>query len=201
MPTRYTVRAVDRSGNPIRREVVADSIAHAEQLAVEDGLEVRGISVAQDPPAGKGAREPDPADSAQAGGEQTLWEGQPSHWANLWVYVAAILVITIPWSFWSWLSLRSTRITLTSQRLRIKTGVLSTHVEELELYRVRDSSLAQTFWQRLVGVGDVVLDTTDVSTPRLSLRHLVNPSQVRETLRAQVERVRRVQKVREIEMS
>ena len=201
MPTRYTVRAVDRSGNSIRREVVADSIAHAEQLALEDGLDVRGITVAQDPPAGKGAREPDPADSAQPGGEQTLWEGQPSHWANLWVYAAAIFVITIPWSLWSWLSLRATRITLTSQRLRIKTGVLNTHVEELELYRVRDSSLAQTFWQRLVGVGDVVLDTTDVSTPRVSLRHLTNPTQVRETLRAQVERVRRVQKVREIEMT
>lgn len=200
MPTRYTVRAVDRAGNSIRREVVADSIAQAEQLAVEDGLDVRGITVAQDPP-GKGPREPDPADSSQPGGEQTLWEGQPSHWANLWIYVAAILVVTIPWSFWAWLSLRATRITLTSQRLRIKTGVLNTHVEELELYRVRDSSLAQSFWQRMVGIGDVVLDTTDVSTPRVVLRHLKRSETMRETLRAQVERVRRVQKVREIEMS
>ncbi len=198
MPIRYTVRAVDRAGNSIRREVIADSIAQAEQLAVADGLEVRGITVAQDPP-GKAA--PDPADSAHPGVEQTLWEGQPSHWSNLWIYLAAILVIPLPWSFWCWLSLRATRITLTSQRLRIKTGVLNTHIEELELYRVRDSSLGQSFWQRLVGIGDVVLDTTDVSTPRITLRHLRRSEAVRETLRAQVERVRRVQKVREIEMT
>jgi uncharacterized membrane protein YdbT with pleckstrin-like domain len=133
--------------------------------------------------------------------EQTLWEGQPSHWSNLWIYLAAILVIPIPWSFWCWLSLRATRITLTSQRLRIKTGVLNTHIEELELYRVRDSSLGQSFWQRLVGIGDVVLDTTDVSTPRITLHHLRRSEAVRETLRAQVERVRRVQKVREIEVT
>jgi hypothetical protein len=207
VPNRYLVRATDRSGAPVRREFLAESIAHAEQLAVEDGLAVRGISLAEDAPTPRSeprtprpAPAENPADSAH-GTEETLWQGTPSHWANLWTYAAGILIITLPWVLWSWLSLRATKMTLTSQRLRIRTGVLSTHLDELELYRVRDSSLAQSFWQRLVGVGDVVLDTTDASTPRVVLRHLKDAPNVREILRAQVERVRRVQRVREIEMT
>jgi hypothetical protein len=207
VPNRYLVRATDRSGAPVRREFLAESIAHAEQLATEDGLVVRGISIADEavPPSRGPAPRPssssaNPADSAH-GTEETLWHGTPSHWANLWTYAAGILIITLPWVLWSWLSLRATKMTLTTQRLQIRTGVLSTHLDELELYRVRDSSLAQSFWQRLVGVGDVVLDTTDASTPRVVLRHLKDAANVREILRGQVERVRRVQRVREIEVT
>jgi hypothetical protein len=210
VPSRYLVRATDRSGAPVRREFLAESIAHAEQLAVEDGLKVRGISLAEDAPASmppspsasspSSSRSANPADSAH-GSEETLWEGTPSHWANLWIYAAGILIVTLPWVLWRWLSLRATRMTLTTQRLRIRTGVLSTHLDELELYRVRDSTLAQTFWQRIVSVGDVVLDTTDASSPRVVLQHLKDAAGVREILRGQVERVRRVQRVREIEMT
>lgn len=206
-PTRYLVRGVDQAGNPVRREVLAQSIAHAEELATEDGIAVRGISVASDaaeaaakPPRSQ-ANSPNPADAAATGAEETLWTGKPSHWSNLWAYLAALLVIPIPWSFWQWLTLRSRNITLTTQRLRIQEGVLSKRVEETELYRVRDSSLAQNFWQRMVGTGDVTLVTTDATTPTIVLRHLKRPFEVRELFRAQIERVRRVQRVREIEMT
>lgn len=217
MPTRYLVRGVDATGRPVRREVVAESMGEAEGLASAAGMTVRSVALAEDAaakggggvaasgPAG-GTLQPhapalNPFDSAQEGSELTVWTGTPSHWCNFWIYAAAILVIPIPWSFWSWLSLRASRIVLTTQRLRIESGVLSKKFEELELYRVRDSSLAQSFGQRLVGIGDVILETTDASTPHVRLRHLRNSFEVRELVRAQVERVRRVQRVREIEMT
>lgn len=221
MPTRYLVRGVDATGRPVRREVVAESMGEAEGLAAAAGMTVRSVAVAEEAAkaagggaagaagsgTGSGAALPpqapalNPFDSAQDGSELTVWTGTPSHWSNFWIYAAAIFVIPIPWSLWSWLSLRASRIVLTTQRLRIESGVLSKKFEELELYRVRDSSLAQTFWQRMAGIGDVILETTDASTPHVRLRHLHRSFEVREQIRAQVERVRRVQRVREIEMS
>lgn len=203
MPTRYLVRGVDSTGRAVRREVSAESMGEAEQLATAAGMTVRSVARAEEAPAAAPAAPPalNPFDSAQEGSELAVWTGTPSHWSNFWIYAAALLVIPIPWSLWSWLTLRSSRVVLTTQRLRIESGVLSKKFEEVELYRVRDSSLAQTFWQRVAGIGDVVLETTDASTPHVRLRHMRRAFELRELIRAQVERVRRVQRVREIEMS
>ena len=203
MPTRYLVRGTDADGRPARREVLAESLAQAEQAALEAGISVKSITVADEapPPADTPTPPPAAADSAIPGAEQVVWTGTPSHWSNFWIYLACIVLIPIPWAFWQWLSVRASRIVITSQRLRLESGVLAKRFEEIELYRVKDSSLAQTFWQRLVGIGDVVLETNDATTPHVRLANLHESFRVRELLRAQVERVRRVQRVREIEMS
>ena len=129
MPTRYLVRGVDAAGRPVRREVVAESMGEAEGLAAAAGMTVRSVALAEEAAkaaAGGGAplqpQAPslNPFDSAQEGSELTVWTGTPSHWSNFWIYAAAILVIPIPWSLWSWLSLRASRIVLTTQRLRIE---------------------------------------------------------------------------------
>jgi membrane protein YdbS with pleckstrin-like domain len=210
VPTRYHIRGTDASGRPARREVLAESLAEAEQAALDAGLSVKSITVADDaepsptPPTAPSSTPPpgpNAADSAAPGSEQIVWTGTPSHWSNFWIYLACIVLIPIPWAFWQWLSVRASRIVITSQRLRLESGVLAKRFEEIELYRVKDSSLAQSFGQRLVGIGDVVLETNDATTPHVRLANLRNAFQVRELLRAQVERVRRVQRVREIEMS
>ena len=110
-------------------------------------------------------------------------------------------MIPLPWSIYAFLKTNTTRLTLTSQRLRIKSGVLSTALEEIELYRVRDTSMRQSFVQRVVGLGTVTLETTDTSMPRVAIEHVSQPMELRETIRKAVERVRRVQRVREIEVT
>jgi uncharacterized membrane protein YdbT with pleckstrin-like domain len=79
---------------------------------------------------------------------------------------------------------RSTRYLLTTQRLRITTGLLSTTTEDIELRRVRDTSVVRPFLLRLLGLGHVVLVSADPSSPRVELRAVRDPdarqSQIRE---------------------
>jgi uncharacterized membrane protein YdbT with pleckstrin-like domain len=76
---------------------------------------------------------------------------------------------------------------LTSHRLFRDRGILSRQLDELELIRVDDISVSQTFLQRLFGVGMVKLLSTDPSTPELVMEGIARPLEVKELLRSQVQ--------------
>jgi membrane protein YdbS with pleckstrin-like domain len=193
------VRGVNKQGATVTREISAESIGEAEVLAMELGIDVRAVARAgEGTPRATRSGGLEDADSALTGSEEVLWEGKPSHWPNAWRWA---LVLTIPWAIWEAVQLATTRMTLTTQRLKVKSGVFTTRIEEVELYRVRDSTLTQGLLQRLVGLGTVVLQTTDATTPTVLFANVTKAHELREIARKAVERVRRVQRVREIEMT
>src|SRR5829696_7615032 len=51
------------------------------------------------------------------------------------------LLLPIGYAFWKWLEVRSTKFTLTDQRLIVSTGIFTKKTNETELYRVRDTSI------------------------------------------------------------
>ena len=132
-------------------------------------------------------------------GEAVLWQGRPSQILNLPIFLLCILIVPIPVAFWRWLSLRCTRYVLTSERLRITTGVFSRRSEELELYRVKDLTVEEPFLQRLIGRGRLILQTSDRSNPTIVLSAMRDVSALRDTMRSQVERLRTLKGVREID--
>src|SRR5262249_19843709 len=87
--------------------------------------------------------------------EATVWQGSPSQWTNFWPFVSCLLVIPIPWVIYRWLTVKTTRYTLSNQRIQLESGVLSKEFDNLELYRVKDSTLTQSLLQRLVVVGTI----------------------------------------------
>jgi len=131
--------------------------------------------------------------------ERIEWSGRPSQWQNFGWFVSCLLLIPIPWALWRWLDTRSHVYTLTDQRLKHSHGIFTKVTEDLELYRVRDTRLQQGFWQRMLGRGDVILYTTDASTPELALRWLTDPEALRETVRGLVEARREAKHVRTFE--
>lgn len=131
--------------------------------------------------------------------ERIEWTASPSQWQNLGWFVACVLLLPIPWAFWRWLVVRHSVYTLTDQRLKFSRGVFTKTVDDLELYRVRDSKLQQNLWERLFGLGELTLYTTDTSTPEVHLRWIRGAEQVRETLRRLVEARRDAKRVRSIE--
>lgn len=86
------------------------------------------------------------------------------------------------WSGKPYMSL-GTRYELTSQRLRIMEGLFSRTVEEIDLVRVRDTKVTQTLGERALGVGDVLVVTSDPTNPEITLRNVRDAMEVRETLR------------------
>ena len=142
----------------------------------------------------------DQADTAPLAPEAEVWSGTPSQWQNLGWWIACVLIVPIPWAIWRGLVTRNTRYALTDQRLKATRGVFNRVTDDLELYRVKDTHFQQSFWQRMVGIGDIVLSTSDATTPILVLGDIAQAESVRERIRALVERRRDAKRVRELDL-
>ena len=132
--------------------------------------------------------------------EAILWEGTPSQWQNFWWYLSCLLVVTIPVAIWKGLAVKNFRITLTRQRLRIRTGIFSKHNEDIELYRIKDWTLNEPFMQRMFKAGSVEVISSDRTAPELQLDWIQGATDFVEQLRQAVEAVRDKKRVREVDM-
>ena len=88
---------------------------------------------------------------------------------------------------WLGMPLTFTRYGLSEDRLFQSVGFLNIKDEELLLYRVRDIDTSRSLWQRMFGVGTVLVMSSDKSTPTLELKNIKNPMEVKELLHKQVE--------------
>jgi len=108
-----------------------------------------------------------------------------------WIIVAIWVLCGIG-AFVTYLKVSTTKYVLTTERLRVTTGVLSTVTQDLELRRVRDSLILRPFWARVAGLGDVQVMSADASTPRVVLHAIKNPDavqgQIRSIVQAQIAR-------------
>ncbi|MES2996261.1 MAG: PH domain-containing protein [Verrucomicrobiota bacterium] len=150
--------------------------------------------------------------------ETTLWKESPSQWLNLWKYLGALIVVAgivtggiffplayvalvlpLAYMLWQYLKVRTTVYELTSERLRTTSGVINQHVDDFELYRVKDSQLFRPWWMRLTGLSAVKLLTSDRSMPELIIPAIPRGMEMREMLRKQVELIRDKKRVREVD--
>jgi uncharacterized membrane protein YdbT with pleckstrin-like domain len=86
--------------------------------------------------------------------------------------------------------LRTRVYELTTERLKVTQGILNRRTDDLELYRVRDTTLNQTLLYRVLNKGDIVLNSTDSTTPVVTLECVPDPVALRDQLRAAVEECR-----------
>lgn len=155
--------------------------------------------------------------------ETLLWKGTPSQWTNFGAYFLALIIaafviaayflttagplvligLLIPLLIVLVRSLgtRSVVYEVTTERIRVTTGLLSRRTDELELYRVRDYTVYEPFWQRMVGCGDIVLATADRTTPELILRAVPRAQALKDQIRTHTELVRQRRGVRDLEIN
>ncbi len=136
--------------------------------------------------------------------EELLWSGRPSQISNIPVFTWCILFswlwVPLLIAIYRWLKTRTTRYTLTSQRFTVTYGILNKKIDELELYRVKDTRLDKPFWLRIFNLGHVIIIATDKTTPRVQLSAVQKPEKIRESIRKHVEIQREKKKVREIDI-
>jgi uncharacterized membrane protein YdbT with pleckstrin-like domain len=153
--------------------------------------------------------------------EQVIWSGSSSQVRNLHIYllcallaggvVALAIVLQQPliyiglalpllYAVWRWFLLRSRHYELTTQRVRLRQGLFSKRTDEMELYRVKDVTVFEPFWQRLFGLGNIIITAHDASTPTLVLEALPGAAQTREALRNAIEDCRDRKRVRIAEL-
>ena len=73
--------------------------------------------------------------------------------------------------------------TITSERLKITTGLASRHVENFELIRIQDIDFKQGMGERMMGIGDITVRGHDPSSPDIVLRNVPKPEEVYEIMR------------------
>ena len=84
-----------------------------------------------------------------------------------------------------WIRVKSCSYRLTTQRLFVRRGWLAKHVNELELYRVKDVVVDQKVLQRLLGYGAITVLADDDTTPQVDLVGISRPTKVKEMIRTQ----------------
>jgi uncharacterized membrane protein YdbT with pleckstrin-like domain len=166
----------------------------------------------------------DDSSTTPAAAETLLWSGHTSQWVHFWFYLLCIilaaaiavgatvlalptggltyLALLLPLILWMvrWWVTKCTKYELTSQRLRIRSGVLNRRVDELELYRVKDYAMEQPLLLRLVGLGNLTMITSDATNPQISIKAIPDVENVREKLRTAVQSERDRKRVRELDV-
>jgi uncharacterized membrane protein YdbT with pleckstrin-like domain len=152
--------------------------------------------------------------------EEVLWKGSPSQVLNLGKYLVAFalavgltivglipglqlalaaLVLPLGWAVWTFIETKSIRHELTTERIRMTRGIFNQKLDDVELYRVKDTSMERPFWYRMFGLSTLVIETSDRSQPRIEIKAVHNGDELRETLRKQVEFWRDKKRVREVD--
>ena len=133
--------------------------------------------------------------------EKNIWSGSPSHYESFFYYllclILCICVIGIFMGLWRYLTIRTWKISISTQRIIEEKGVLSRTTDELELFRVKDIKLDQPLWIRIFGLSNIILHTSDKTTPIVAIPGLKNGKELREQLRTLVDTRRDQKGVRE----
>jgi uncharacterized membrane protein YdbT with pleckstrin-like domain len=158
-------------------------------------------------------------------GETLVWRGSPSQWSNFGTYFFCLLlaagviagyvlvpeasktplillglIVPFVWALARWIGTKVHRYEITSERIKVTTGLLSRQTNELELYRVRDYSVVEPFWLRLVGCGSIVLSTADRTTPNMVLHAVPQAAHLKDQIRIHTEKMRQRRGVRELDI-
>lgn len=105
-------------------------------------------------------------------------------------------IALVGWLLWRVIATFATSYALTSQRLRVREGVLNRSREEVELYRVHDLSLYKPLLLRVFGRAHLTVHSADPSHPVLRIRAVRQPEMVYETFRQTVATARASANVR-----
>ncbi|MEY2494726.1 MAG: hypothetical protein QOJ45_1218 [Verrucomicrobiota bacterium] len=136
--------------------------------------------------------------------EETIWRGTSSQKKNLGIYILCVLfcwlIVPIFIGLTRYLQTKNHVFELTTERLKITEGIFSKVTETLELYRVKDIEVLQPFIYRIVGLENIKVNTSDLSSPVVMLDGIPQDVGFADKMRNAVETVRMQKKVREIDI-
>lgn len=91
---------------------------------------------------------------------------------------------------WLWFPISFTKYSLTEDRFYSQKGLLSTHYDELLLYRVTDICLTRSLGQKICGTGTITLTCKGDAQRIVTLRNIKDSIRVKNNLSKLVEKAR-----------
>ena len=114
--------------------------------------------------------------------ERTLFQGRPMAVYSLWQWLLVVLTLGIALIV-LWFKSLSLKYTITTQRVKIERGLLSTSQDALELFRIDHFDLHKPLGMRLVGQCLLHLRSSDASFQTVILYGIPNLEALADTLR------------------
>ncbi len=101
-----------------------------------------------------------------------------------------------------WFQNIATQYELTDQRLIIRTGILNKKIDEIELYRVKDVTVAYSLINQWADIGAISISSSDPTTQggSIVLRDIPRARAIREEMRKLVDAARQARRVRELDV-
>jgi uncharacterized membrane protein YdbT with pleckstrin-like domain len=132
--------------------------------------------------------------------EDIVWEGHSSQlgnwpWFSLAVFGLGIgllplarielilMLVPVAFAAYKYVETASHRYILKNTELEEIRGVFSRLGDGIDLHRIRDAKFSHTFMQRLAGIGNVMVISTDPTHPEMTLTSIYNPRQLEDALR------------------
>ena len=119
---------------------------------------------------------------------------------NFSAYILILLLVPIFMALWRYLQTKNKVYELTTERIKTSEGVFSRVADTLELYRVKDLEVRQPFLYRIVGIENIQINTSDVSSPFILIPGIPAAAGLADKVRNQVEAIRTQKGVREIDL-
>ena len=115
---------------------------------------------------------------------------------------AAVIVTLAPLAvmLYKWSILKAKRYEVTTERIKVTTGLFSKQTSVVELYRVKDYILKEPFFYRIFHLGNIEIITSDTSTHDVFIDAVPNGRKLFDEIRQHVEARRDVKGVREIDI-
>jgi hypothetical protein len=113
---------------------------------------------------------------------ELLAEVRTSAWGYFWYWFFFWLIVP---PIIAWVRRSAVVLRVYPQRIRVERGLLSKCYQELNPRDIRAIDIDQSFFQRLVGIGDLTLSTAASADATEQLRCIPDPQGVRDLILAQ----------------
>ena len=117
-----------------------------------------------------------------------------------WLGFVALLVVALAHVTLLYFRLRAVEYVVTTQRVRVISGIFSKDIQEIELFRVKDTMAHQSFFLRIFGLGTITVISGDERHPQIVLTGVPKAVELRERLRQEVMALRQRFGVRELDV-
>jgi membrane protein YdbS with pleckstrin-like domain len=97
-----------------------------------------------------------------------------SWWWGFWFSMLVVAGYT-SWLTIRMLKLRCMRYVITEESMQIESGILFKDVDNIDMFRISDVNLKQGVFQRFLGIGDIIVESSDKSLPSAVLKNIPDP--------------------------
>jgi uncharacterized membrane protein YdbT with pleckstrin-like domain len=96
-------------------------------------------------------------------------------------WLPALTALLLLWPIKRHIQRQTVRMTISGDKLRYETGLMSKSTRIIQLSKVQDVRVIQSLGQRIFGIGDISIETAGENS-RLVVRHLDRPQQLAEQI-------------------